>query len=654
MKEFCLAALRIGKKCSPNIKKILSDELYFFCDRCIPEDNGVILNPNYSITNNIYGYGINLHAIVGMNGSGKSSLLEIVYRIINNFACKYKLWNEKVGLYFVDNLFASLYFVIDGKLYEIKCEKRDVILLKEKEEIAPEKLIKEDNEIIDMFYSIITNYSMQSLVISDFKDEITIDIMKKGWQRGKPWLQKIFYKNDGYLTPLVLNPFRDASGVIDVMREEHLADQRLSLLFLYYHDKMLIENYRLKTIRYKFNKEHIEQKISKWLSWNYDEIIAKTSRKQKDPFFKELYKAYGIDNISQGSFFETYSNSYACFILKKKGVKTFKDKSKYFVYACVYLVCKILNIAETYPSYSNFSKIGGAENFGKNIEDEKLVESLIKKIDEDKSHITAKVKRVERFLKTYKRKNIKEYEPFSIEQYLSDNQLEKMSFQELNESLPPSFFVPEIILYHSNDTKREEFSLQKMSSGERQFLYTISTFIYHLNNLSSIQDCNRIKYKNVNLILDEVEICFHPEYQRQFIYKFISLLKSLKLNEHFCFNILFATHSPFILSDIPQNNILYLEKGVSVGNKIKVNPFAANVNDVLAQSFFMNEGFVGKFAQQIVNSLALYLKGKKSNGLIEWDEEKAEYFIKNTIGEPVVKKCLDALMKDFKLNEDFK
>lgn len=654
MKEFCLTALRIDEQCSPNIKKILSDEFYFFSDRCIRKGNNLILNPNYSEANNIYGQGINLHAIVGMNGSGKSSLLEIIYRIVNNFACKYKLWNEKVGLYFVDNLVASLYFVIDNQLYEIQCQKRNAILLKEGKEINPENLIKTDNEIIDMFYSIITNYSMQSLIISDFKDETTIDIMKKGSQRGKPWLQKIFHKNDGYLTPLVLNPFRDASGVIDVMREEHLADQRLSLLFLYYHDKMLIENYQLKTIRYRFNRQHVEKKMSEWLSWNYDENIAKTTTQNNDNFFKELYEAFGIDNINQGNFFKEYSNSYACFILKKKGVKTFQSKSNYFVYACIYLVCKILDIAGTYPSYSDFSEIGGSANFGKNVKNPKLVNDLIEKIDDDKSHITAKVKRVEHFIKIYKRKGIKEYDPFTIDQYLSTKQLKKMSFQELNESLPPSFFTPEIILYHDDDPQKKDISLQKMSSGERQFLYTISTFIYHLNNLQSIQDNNRIKYKNVNLILDEVEICFHPEYQRQFIDRFISLLNSLKLNDYFCFNILFATHSPFVLSDIPQNNILYLENGISVNERIKVNPFAANVNDVLAQSFFMDEGFVGKFAQRVVNSLALYLKGEKSNDTIEWNEKKAEYFIKNTIGEPIVKKCLEALLKGYKLKEDFK
>lgn len=135
---------------------------------------------------------------------------------------------------------------------------------------------------------------------------------------------------------------------------------------------------------------------------------------------------------------------------------------------------------------------------------------------------------------------------------------------EIQEYLPPSLFCINITLdkYENNTKKNEEpIPINRLSSGERQYLYTFSTYIYHILNLLSIQDSNRVRYRRMNLIFDEVEICFHPEFQRRFINELLGYIKRLGMNRHATFCITIATHSPFILSDIPQSNILYLENG---------------------------------------------------------------------------------------------
>ena len=81
--------------------------------------------------------------------------------------------------------------------------------------------------------------------------------------------------------------------------------------------------------------------------------------------------------------------------------------------------------------------------------------------------------------------------------------------QEILNFYPPQFFNDTIILKQ----KGIERPLYALSSGEKQFMQTLATIVYHLRNIISVEDLPGLaKYNNVNLMLDEVETCFHPEY----------------------------------------------------------------------------------------------------------------------------------------------
>ena len=102
------------------------------------------------------------------------------------------------------------------------------------------------------------------------------------------------------------------------------------------------------------------------------------------------------------------------------------------------------------------------------------------------------------------------------------------------------------------------------------------------------------------------------------------------------FNILLTTHSPFVLSDMLSTQLLYLRNGEPVTGDERdrmVMPFAANVNDIIKQSFFMEDGFVGEFAKEKINSLVDFLTGTVNSE--EWDEDSINLVIDN-IGEPLV------------------
>lgn len=160
-------------------------------------------------------------------------------------------------------------------------------------------------------------------------------------------------------------------------------------------------------------------------------------------------------------------------------------------------------------------------------------------------------------------------------------------------------------------------------------------------NIKSVPT-SRIAYRYVNIILDEVELCFHPEYQRTFLYKLLLSIQRLHLNTYCGFNIIITTHSPFLLSDIPQSNVLYLEDGHVVDKSYMQNPFAANVNDILRQSFFLKNGFMGEFAKQkILKVIDSYTKKK-----LDTNEFKEAVELLTLIGEPLLKNKLSTFMED--------
>ena len=99
-----------------------------------------------------------------------------------------------------------------------------------------------------------------------------------------------------------------------------------------------------------------------------------------------------------------------------------------------------------------------------------------------------------------------------------------------------------------------------------------------------------------------------------------------------------TTHSPFILSDIPMENILYLSQGVTQDSSNFINPFGANINNILSQSFFLENGFMGAFAQEKINSLIEFLTMEKRETK-EWNMEKAKWMIER-IGEPLISQQL--------------
>lgn len=325
------------------------------------------------------------------------------------------------------------------------------------------------------------------------------------------------------------------------------------------------------------------------------------------------------------------------------------------VYSYLYVVYKVLSIACTYPSYSRYKDIADIDNVfregnKKQCED---AQDLAKDIEADHSHITNKVNQAINFIKMVENGFIcNENDTFTWLDYDINRIDDKINKSTVIEDeiicLPPSFFDYKIFLKPKR--KKDELPIEHMSAGERQLYYIISTLIYHILNIKSV-NTRRVHYRDIVIILDEVELGFHPDLQRKFINFIIDTFDRLHLNTYIRFHFLITTHSPFMLSDMRKSNIIYLEDGYKKGKENLMNPFGANINDILAQSFFLNDGFIGDFAKNKITSL---LKWLVHNIGKEWNENRAEQII-DSLEEPIIKRHLQYLLdiKRLKDEKDF-
>lgn len=648
--KFAVRKIVIHDTCDKRILKILKPDEYVFTD--MKYDDFFLEN-------------VTICSVVGKNGCGKSSLIELLFRMINNLgAMMLRNFDRPAAevLYFIDGVVADLYYVLDGKEGTLCCDKESVALIHDNYSFLwkknEERCIYRVNGSIQLdgdysvalsvanhfFYLIATNYSMQAYIASDYqKDGIFSWRAKQNaqgyeWYREETgcWINSVFNKNDGYMCPIVLNPYRN-NGKNDMARESQLTINRLCALLLQTQNEKyeIIENYRLDHISYRFNQSYLLSK-----------------------FDRQMLRDIPVERVS-GKFLYVYllDNSFAKAVLDGYKINATKQMNYIELTLRLYLVYKTFSIAKKYPQYSHYKSIGHVNNAFKSNPNEKvlgLAKELAEKINSANTHIELKVHQTLDLISQLDKSDNKDslekpvtYEEFNVifgKVPNCDNVIDRMN------TLPPPIFEPTIYLRRLDTDK--VVALSELSSGERQFIYTTSTLLYHSFNILSIPQKGRMAYRNICMVLDEVEICFHPEYQRTFVNSLLTLLERTRLNKEFGINVIIVTHSPFVLSDLPKGNILYLENGENVTSKKKLNTFGANVNELLCQSFFLSGGFMGEFAKKKIESLANSLQNENQYGI--WDEMNAMDLI-DVVGDEVIQYQLQQMFsKKFKNSEAYR
>lgn len=556
---------------------------------------------------------ISVNCIVGANGSGKSTLLDILYRIINNFAVR--LLKEGysapvVGrhLVYAKGVNADLYFECDREMYLIENRHQIVRFLKwnvEKMKYHQIDLssIPERQILENFFYTISTNYSLYAFNKNEYQANDVVDGMS-GYNGD--WLDGLFHKNDGYFTPIVLTPYR-RDGNIQVETENRLAKQRVMAMALLSHAN---------------GTPFFEKYIPDSINCSIDDSYEYPKKKQ---FIHRIKEDYGIDaELYLRCFDEIWREYFA----EKYSCDISPEYEECYHLALFYLAYKSAKICFTYEDYRKLMNIpnptmkrrrgeyivGNPQLVARSLR-LKAEQTVIKIQNEvkdctgDRSHITLKISICLDYIDALFHHNVMWGASGSrkVEELLAKKQIS--TFNDAIALLPLPFYNTSMTFRRKDEvslippssdwylSSQPLFSLEKMSSGERQLLYSISYVLYHIKNIQSvIPDENRVRYHNICLIFDEVELYFHPDLQRRFLRLLLDALRWCNIDKSIIHSIqiVVVTHSPFVLSDMLTENTLYLVEGQS--KLVERQTFGANYYDMLSDSFFFTNSAIGEHA----------------------------------------------------------
>jgi len=481
---------------------------------------------------NFFGEDINVTAIVGENGSGKSSLLEMLF-----VAEKSDKENKNKYILFFKNNMTIEYYTSYANV--VKISNTQGLKIKKIEEIVKK------NKIHSIYISGLLQNSYNKLIRT-----------------------KILNTNNNFSE----NMSYDATIIIK------------SLQLFQAHENILLKEKNITFNKFKMTMKSIEfnENIDEEIQNKYKEFIQSTSSNIEHKIIQNLLIA--LINIYYNkpewdNFVKVFESNYS---------ETNFD-----------FISPYIN-----PSDEILALIKLANEFSKKIIKYEFKEIINGTIVEYECIFN--IKKHQHFVKDF----LKEYFIF-IEKY----QKEYSEFQMLSIDL----------------LSEKDLSLSSFSEGEKNIYSKIIELKYEFLS----------KEDNYIFLLDEPDNSLHPNWAKEFISILLNNIDMSCKHIHF----IITSHSPFILSDIPKENVIFLKDGKQVD--VDINSFGANIHTLLSHGFFMEDGLMGEFAKGKIEELINYLNDKESE--IKTNEEAQKLL--NIIGEPIIKNQLQRMLDSKRLSK---
>lgn len=172
-----------------------------------------------------------------------------------------------------------------------------------------------------------------------------------------------------------------------------------------------------------------------------------------------------------------------------------------------------------------------------------------------------------------------------------------------------------------------------LSSGQKAYLDIFSLLRFDLKN---------IKTDNVLICIDEGDLYLHPKWQADFFYKLVNLIPKFKSANY---QFVLTSHSPFLVSDLPKQNLVFLGKDDSepdlgiINDNENVKTFAGNLGELYLDAFFMEGNLISRFAADKIQNVVDKINTKEK---LNSDDEK----LIELIGEDLIRIQIKNLLND--------